>query len=294
LNAAGRLGQAQLGVELITTDSPERAASLAEYLHQLNQNRDSLERSVYQAAHKQAKEQFDPENDPALVLDGFGWHPGVIGIVAGRLAEKYNRPVIIIAWDKAGVKPGTGSCRSAAGLNLHHALIACSEMLISHGGHRQAAGLKLQRSQLEAFRAAFCEYASSEISDSQRVAEILIDAEAPFSQLTLRTMQEIQQLAPFGEGNPRPVLCATGVSLCEPPRKIGNGERHLSLKLEQYGVGMRAVAFGLGEAADEIAGVQGDLDIAFKPVINEYRGRRSVEMHLVDWRPSRAAVAASR
>lgn len=294
LNAAGRLGQAQLGVELITTDSPERAESLAEYLHQLNQNRDSLERSVYQAAHKQAKEQFDPENDAALVLDGFGWHPGVIGIVAGRLAEKYHRPVIIITWDNAGVKPGTGSCRSAAGLNLHHALTACKEMLISHGGHRQAAGLKLQRSQLEAFRAAFCEYASSEISDSQRIAEILIDAEAPFSQLTLRTMQEIEQMAPFGEGNPRPVLCATGVSLCEPPRRIGNGERHLSLKLEQYGVGMRAVAFGWGEAADEIAGVQGDLDIAFKPVINEYRGRRSVEMHLVDWRPSRTAVAASR
>ena len=179
-------------------------------------------------------------------------------------------------------------------MNLHQALIACSETLISHGGHRQAAGLKLDRNQLETFRAAFCEYAASEISDSDRVAEIAIDAEAPFTQLTLRTMQEIEQLAPFGEGNPRPVLCATGVSLSEPPRKIGNGERHLSLKLNQYGVGMRAVAFGWGEAADESAGVQGDLDIAFKPVINDFGGRRSVEMHLVDWRPSRTKVATSR
>jgi single-stranded-DNA-specific exonuclease len=294
LNASGRLGQAQLGVELITTDSAERAASLAEYLHQLNQSRDSLERSVYQAAHKQAREQFDPEKDPALVLDGVGWHEGVIGIVAGRLAEKYHRPVIVIAWDKAGVKPGTGSCRSAGGLNLHAALSACCETLLSHGGHRQAAGLKLQRSGLEIFRAAFCEYAASEISERDRVAEIMIDAEAPFSQLTLRTMKEIEQLAPFGEGNPRPVLCASGVQLSEPPRRIGNGDRHLSLKLNQYGVGMRAVAFGQGEAADEIAGIEGDLDIAFRPVINDFRGRRSVEMHLVDWRPARAAVVARR
>ncbi|MCL4203143.1 MAG: single-stranded-DNA-specific exonuclease RecJ [Pirellulaceae bacterium] len=294
LNAAGRLGQAQLGVELITTDSPERASSLAEYIHQLNQSRDSLERGVLQAASKQAKEQFDPENDPALVLDGVGWHPGVIGIVAGRLAEKYNRPVIVISWDNAGVKPGIGSCRSAAGLNLHRALSACGGTLISYGGHQQAAGLKLDRSRLEAFRAEFCEYAASEISARDRVAEISIDAEAPFSQLTLRTMQEIEQLAPFGEGNPRPVLCATGVSLSEPPRRIGNGERHLSLKLKQYGVSLRAVAFGLGEAADEISQVDGDLDIAFRPVINDYRGRRSVEMHLVDWRPSHVPLAGSR
>lgn len=293
LNAAGRLGQAPLGVELMTTDCPDRASRLAEYLHQLNQSRDSLERSVYQTAHKQATEQFDPENDPALVLDGQGWHPGVIGIVAGRLADKFNRPVVVIAWDQAGVKPGVGSCRSAAGLNLHQALAACSETLLGHGGHRQAAGLKLQRQRLEAFRAAFCEYAASEIKAGDRVAEISIDAEAPFSQLTLRTMQEIERLAPFGEGNPRPVLCATGVRLSEPPRKIGNGQRHLSLKLNQYGVNMRAVAFGWGEAADEIAAVDGDLDVAFKPVINEFRGRRNVEMHLVDWRPARTATAAS-
>ncbi len=288
LNAAGRLGQAQLGVELITTDSAERAASLAEYIDQLNNSRDSLERGVYQAAYKQAKEQFDPENEPALVLDGVGWHPGVIGIVAGRLAEKFNRPVLVIAWDSAGVKPGIGSGRSAAGLNLHQALAACSDVLLSHGGHSQAAGLKLDRSNLEAFRADFCEYAASAISQRDRTAEISIDAEAPFSQLTMRTMQEIEQLAPFGEGNPRPVMCATEVCLSEPPRKIGNGERHLSLKLKQHGVSMRALAFGQGDAAEEISQVDGPLDIAFKPVINEFRGRRSVEMRLVDWRPSRA------
>ncbi len=111
LNAAGRLGQAQLAVELLTTTSPERALLLAEYINELNGSRQSLERSIYLAAHKQALEQFDPERDAALVLADRGWHPGVIGIVAGRLVEKFHRPVVLIALDDAGVKPGVGSAQ---------------------------------------------------------------------------------------------------------------------------------------------------------------------------------------
>jgi single-stranded-DNA-specific exonuclease len=294
LNAAGRLGQAQLGVELLTTDSTDRAVSLAEYIDQLNNSRDTLERSVYQAACKQIKERFDPETDPALVVDGVGWHPGVLGIVAGRLTDRFNLPVVVIAWDNAGVKPGVGSCRTARGLDLHQALLTCNDHLMSCGGHSQAAGLKLERANIEAFRADFCEHTAEMTSQCDRIAEICIDAEAALSQLTLRTMQEIEQLAPFGQGNPRPILCASDVSLCGPPRRIGNGERHLSLKLKQHGASMRAVAFGQGEAAEEIAQVEGGLDVAFKPVINDFRGRRSVEMHLVDWRPTHAPLAASR
>ena len=106
------MGQAQLAVELLTTDSRERAQQLAEYIHELNGSRESLERSIQLAAAKQIKEQFDPDGDAALVLAGRGWHAGVIGIVAGRLAEKYHRPVVLIALDELGVKPGIGSARS--------------------------------------------------------------------------------------------------------------------------------------------------------------------------------------
>jgi len=284
LNAAGRLGQAQLGVELVTTQSSDRAQALAEYIHELNGTRDSLERRVYLAANKQAKKQFDPEADPALVLAGVDWHPGVIGIVAGRLAEKYHRPVVVISWDQAATKPGVGSARTAAGLNLYEALTASSEHLLSHGGHAQAAGLKIQESKLDAFRADFCEHVAGVVTDEDRIPEVRVDAEAPLSQLTLNTVQEIEQLAPFGYGNPRPVLCASGVGLAEPPRRMGSSERHLSVKVQQHGVTLRAVAFGQGEAADELAKIDGPLDIAFRPVINEFRGRRNVEMHLVDWR----------
>jgi single-stranded-DNA-specific exonuclease len=294
LNAAGRLGQALLGVELITTESASRADSLADYIHELNGSRETLERSVLLAANKQIKEQFDPEADSALVLAGVAWHRGVIGIVAGRLAEKYHRPVVIISWDQVGARPGTGSARTAGRLDLHRALAACGRHLISHGGHEAAAGLKIEESKLEAFRADFCEYVASEVSQEDRIAEVHIDAEATLGQLTLKTVEQMEKLAPFGNSNPRPVLCASGVTLADAPRRMGSGERHLSVRVRQHGVTVRGVAFGQGEAADDLARLQSPLDLAFRPVINDFNGRRSVEMHLVDWRSSNIPALSGR
>lgn len=286
LNAAGRFGQAQLAIELLTTDSRERAQQLAEYIHELNGSRESLERSIQLAASKQIKEQFDPEGDSALVLAGRGWHAGVIGLVAGRLADKYHRPVVMISLDQLGIKPGTGSGRSPNGLNLHTALASCSEHLLGYGGHAAAAGLRIEESRVDAFRAAFCEYAASEATGAIKVGEIRIDAEGPFCQLTTETVRQIQSLAPFGSGNPRPVLCATGVRLSEPPKKMGATEKHLQLKLVQQQTRIRGVGFGQAEWADELAAASTPLDIAYRPVINDYRGRQTVEVQLVDWRVS--------
>ncbi len=284
LNAAGRLGQAQLAIELLITDRADRAEELARYIDGLNESRQKLERSIYLAANKQVQEQFHPQEDAALVLADRLWHPGVIGIVAGRLAEKYHRPVVLIAQDQLGVKPGTGSARSVPGFHLHAALGRCGEYLISHGGHAAAAGLTIDDRQVELFRNAFCEVAEQEITEELRVAELSIDAEAPLSAFTLKVVDQIERLGPFGQSNLRPLLCASGVSLAEPPRTIGSGGNHLALKLTQHNVTLRAVAFGGGEWADELAGVRGPLDVAFRPVINTFRGRRNVELHLADWR----------
>ena len=284
LNAAGRLGQPQLGVELLTTDRPDRALELAQYIDNLNSTRQTLERSIQLAATKQAKEQFDPAEDAALVLADRGWHGGVIGTVAGRLAEKFHRPVVLVSWDPMGIKPGMGSARSIPGFDLHAALTACDEYLLAHGGHTAAAGLKIDERQIDDFRAAFREHASAEITDEQRVAELRIDAEAPLSAFTLQTVGQIERLSPFGQSNPRPMLCTHDVTLTEPPRTIGNGGRHLSLKLSQHGVTMRAVAFGGGDWAEELTNLDAPIDIAFRPMINTFRGRRSVELQLVDWR----------
>ena len=288
LNAAGRLGQARLAIELLTTGNESRAADLAEYLHQLNDSRQSLERSIYLSANKQAAEHFDPHADAALVLADRGWHPGVIGIVAGRLAEKHHRPVVMVSLDEAGLRPGIGSARSVPGFNLHAALAACGEHLISHGGHAAAAGLRIEESRLDGFRAEFCEHAAAEIAVEDRLAELWIDAEAPLGALTLGAVDQIERLAPFGHGNARPLVCATGVTLAGPPKRIGGGGRHLSLKLSQHGVSLRAVAFGGGDWHDELAGASGPLAVAFRPIINDYRGRRSVELQLTDWRLAEA------
>jgi single-stranded-DNA-specific exonuclease len=290
LNAAGRLGQPQLGVELLITSHSDRARELAEYINGLNTTRQTLERSIQLAAAKQAKEKFDPAEDSALVLADYDWHPGVIGIVAGRLAERFHRPVVIISWDKTGMRPGVGSARSIPGFDLHAALADCGEFLASHGGHAAAAGLKIDEKQLEGFRGAFCDVAASRISQEQRVAELFIDVEAPLNAFTLQTVRQIDRLAPFGQGNSRPLLCATGATLAGEPKPLGTSGHHLSMMLAQHGVTFRAVAFGGGEWAEELAAVSGPLDVAFRPVINTFRGRQSVELQLVDWRPSQLAA----
>lgn len=283
LNAAGRLGQAEIAIELLTTESSERAKTIAKYLDELNVQRQSLERSIMRAANKQIKDNEGYENAPALVLADHDWHAGVIGIVAGRLADKYHRPVVVIAADPLGVKPGIGSARSVPGFNLHQALAACSDFLESHGGHAAAAGCRVKQANVDAFREAFCEVAVEQLSEAHRTAELRIDGEASLQMLTRQTVEQIESLAPFGHGNSRPVLCTSEVRLSGAPKRMGSTGRHLSMMFDQHGVKMRAVAFGGGDWEEELAKIEGPLSIAFRPVINNWQGRVSVEIHLDDW-----------
>ena len=287
LNAAGRLGQAALGVELLATDDPKRALELATYLDQLNENRKTIERSINIAATKQIKESYDVDNDPAFVLAGHGWHAGVIGIVSGRLAEKYARPVILIALDQLAIKPGIGSARSGGSANLHKTLQHCTEHLEKHGGHAAAAGLTIQEKNIDAFRSDFCDQVAEMLKNECQMAELFIDAEAPFIQLTTQNVEQIQQLAPFGKDNPRPVFVASEVEIVpKSAKRMGGGQRHLTVTLTQFNKTMRCVAFGQGDWAEELDQVSGPIDVAFKPVINEFRGQRNVELHIEDWRLS--------
>ncbi len=272
LNAAGRLGQAQLAVELMTTTDPERAEALAVYIDKLNSDRDTLERSVQLAASKQAKERFDLEKDPALVLAAPGWHLGVIGIVAGRIAEKTHRPTVILALDPVGKKPATGSARSAMGVDLHRALEVCKELLVTYGGHAAAAGLKVEESKIDLFRQVFCEAVAEQLGAAPAQPEILIDAQTYLHQLDLATIQQIERLAPFGSQNHRPILAATGVMLAEPPKTMGQGDRHFTGRFVQQGTTIRGVAFGQAEWVTPLTEHRGPIDIAFRPIINEYNG----------------------
>ena len=286
LNAAGRLGQAELGVELLTCDNAERAEQLANYINELNKNRDSLDRKILKLANEVIKKDHDPENEPAIVLAQPDWHLGVIGIAAGRIAEQYHRPTVLISLDPMGQRAGVGSCRTSCGVNLYEALSGSSQHLIKFGGHSAAAGLSIDADKVDLFREDFCEQVVSQIGVEDLIPELDIDAEALVGHLTFSMMHELEKLAPFGQKNPRPLLCATDVSLAEPPRKMGADERHLSLRLEQHGSSIRAVAFGKADWAKELEKPDARFDFAFRPEINEYRGHRSVQLHLVDFRPS--------
>lgn len=275
----------QLGVELLVTEDAERATSLADYLEELNGSRNKLERSIHLAAVKQLKEVHLEREDPAFVLASPHWHPGVIGIVAGKLAEKHHKPVVLIALDKLGSKPGTGSARSPNGVNLHAALQQCDQWLLSSGGHSAAAGMKIEESQLSAFRAAFLEAVAEQAAELEAEASILFDAEATLSELDMACVSEIEQLSPFGMGNARPMFCALDVSIAEPPKVIGASGKTLSMQLSQFGKRIRAVAFGQAEEwLPKLEKVDSTIDIAFRPVINEFRGFRKVEIQLTDWR----------
>jgi single-stranded-DNA-specific exonuclease len=293
LNAAGRLGQAACGVELLTTTDEARAASLATYLHELNARRETEERSILLAATKQARERFDPEHDAALVLADQGWHPGVIGIVAGRLAEKFHRPVVMIAQDALQGRPATGSVRSVPGFDVHAALVACRDHLVTCGGHAAAAGLRVEDAHIDAFREQFVAEVAARLPESLRQAQLAIDGEATLAGLTLDTVTQMEKLAPFGQANRRPLLCATGVCLAEPPRAIGGGSRHLAMNLVQHGAKVRGVAFGGAEWLDHLPPPGQPFHVAFKPKINEFRGRRTAEMEIVDWRPAGVDVTVN-
>ncbi len=291
LNASGRLGQAQLGVELLTTPPGDRAKALAQYIHELNNSRDTLQRSVYLAAQKQAKAEFDIEGDAALVLAGVGWHQGVIGVVAGRLAEKYAKPVLVISLETSGKVGAVGSGRvGGTNINLYQALAECSERLMRFGGHQAAAGLTIDERELAAFRGDFCEAVAKQWADNEVVPEIVIDAEAPLGQLNLETIKQMEMLAPFGAGNPRPILTCRDVRLDSPASLMGKTKAHLTVNLRQGTKIIRAVAFGAADWCDELNQTDGPIEIAYRPVINEFRGFQKVEIHIVDWRPAKKAA----
>jgi len=285
LNAAGRMGHAGRGVELLTTPDRARAVALADYLHELNAQREAAERSITLAATRQATERFDPEADAALVLADRGWQAGVIGIVAGRLAERWHRPVVMIAQDPLGGRPATGSVRSVPGFDVHAALHACRAHLLTCGGHAAAAGLRIDDGAIDGFREAFTAEVERRMPAALRRAEITLDGETTVAGLTLSAVEQIERLAPFGQGNRRPVLCASQVTLAEPPRTIGAGDRHLALRLVQHGARIRGVAFGGAEWLAHLPPPGQPFHVAFKPKINEFRGQRTAEMEIIDWRP---------
>lgn len=284
INAAGRLGQARLAVELLTTDDSARALTLADYLNQLNKDRQTVERRILKQAKEMVAERPEWQNAAALVLADKDWHPGVIGIVASRVAEHFQKPTVLISLHRQD-DIGQGSGRTFANFNLHEGLQACREHLVTFGGHKAAAGLKVKAENIDAFRTAFATFVAANHQVAERDLEVAIDAEVRLADLTYDAVTRIEQLGPFGAEHRRPVFSASRVDVVGQPSKMGEGERHLSLRVKHYGKVIRAIAFGQGEWADEIKAAGGQISICFAPTINRFRGQECVEMQLIDWKP---------
>jgi len=215
----------------------------------------------------------------ALVVGSASWHPGVIGIVASRIVEAYHRPAIVVAL--AG-EVGQGSGRSIAGFDLYEALRACSDGLTSFGGHKAAAGLKLPAGALAAFAERFNDHCLGALTAELLCKELVIDAEVQLGQLTIKAVEAIDALEPFGIGNPRPILVANGVRLVGEPRVVGERKNHVQLRLAQGDVTLKGVAWNMADRMRKLAA--GTLcSLAFHPSINEWNGRREVQLEVKDF-----------
>ena len=270
LNASGRLGQVETAIDLLLTESPRKASGFAADLCQLNRDRQTLEMDIWH----QALEMLAGERpEVPIVLAREGWHQGVIGIVASRLTEAFGVPSIMICLDG---DRGKGSCRSCGGFNLYDALEACSAYLEGFGGHTFAAGLTIRRENIDAFRSALATYYREHPAESVSTLEIELCVDAP-ELLRTQCVEDLVRLEPCGAGNPRPTLCLLGAVLTE-MTPIGGG-RHLRLQLDKFGQSYGAVYFNTSAAALGLR--EGDfVDAAFYPQINEFHGRRSLQLLL--------------
>ena len=275
INAAGRIADASIGVELFVTDDRENADEIAARLCELNTMRQAEENRIALEAMEMAEKTHDFANDPVLVLASESWHHGVIGIVSSRLTEKYNMPSILISVED-GV--GKGSGRSIKGLNISDALASCSDLLIRYGGHELAAGLTVSCENIEAFRKKINDYARSEMEADAEVT-LEIDCEVKSGDVTLKLAEELSRIEPCGVGNPQPVLLMRNAEV-QTADAIGDG-KHTKLTVD----GKTALLFGVSlEEADIFEG--DTADVVFKLDINEFRGVRSEQLLLCDARLS--------
>lgn len=276
LNAAGRVGDAMDGLRLLLADDEREAVPLAAKLEQQNAERQALDQRMLDDALAQVGEGGALAS--GLVIAGDGWHPGVVGIVASRVVERFGRPAFLIAFDG---DVGRGSGRSISAFDLHSALVACGDLLEKFGGHRMAAGLTIHRSRLAEFRDRFAALAGERLAPEALGPEQRIDVELPLAEATAELEKLCRHLEPCGMGNPGPVFGVRGVRLV---RRARVGGAHLKGVLEGQGGALEAIGFGL---ADRLAGLgDGPVDAAFRLDENEYQGQRRVQARLLAVTPA--------
>ncbi|MDT9025380.1 single-stranded-DNA-specific exonuclease RecJ [Rossellomorea yichunensis] len=279
INAVGRLGDADPAVDLMLTEDAEEAKALAEEIDSLNKERQAIVSQMTEEAVEMVENDFPLKDNAVLVIGKEGWNPGVVGIVASRLVDRFYRPTIVLSFDS---EKGTakGSARSIAGFDLFKNLSTCHDILPHFGGHPMAAGMTLQLDDVAQFRNRLNELASTELTEDDFIPVTQLDASVTVDEISVESIEKLQLLAPFGMHNPKPKWIIDNVSI-EHYKKIGSAQNHLKLVLEDKGVQLDGVGFGLGELADHMtpfsnASVIGELSI------NEWNNRKKPQVFLQD------------
>jgi len=270
LNAAGRLADASVALELLLSNSEEQSRVIAEQLDATNAERQRIEEEVLIQALAMIEER-GMDSSPAMVVAGEGWHEGVVGIVASRIVERFNRPAVVLSIHNGTAK---GSARSIPQFDVHEGLSRCAGHLIAFGGHRQAAGVRLKTENIGTFERSLCETVQQMVDDF--TPTLTLDAAVDLREVTFRFITELQRLSPFGYGNPEPVLGARGLDVMD-ARIVGSN--HLKLKLRSGSSVMDAIGFDMGGLLGMVEDTT-QVDAAFCATINEWDGGRTLQMNL--------------
>ena len=278
LNAAGRLGQAESGVELLLAEEDDRCRMIAEELDAENEERQRIEKEILEEAIAVIEEK-NLADDHVIVVSGEGWHGGVIGIVASRIVERYYRPTIVITTED-GV--GKGSCRSISGFDILDALKAGQDILTKFGGHKQAAGLGIEANRIDEFRIRVNEYAKDHADDDIWRPQVKIDAVVAPTEVNEQFVRLLDVLEPFGMANPRPLFACESMPI-QSIAKIGKDQQTVKMRVQSLNSTLDCIGWRMPEMVDEYH-VADKVDIAFQPDINEWNGQRTVQLVMSDVR----------
>jgi single-stranded-DNA-specific exonuclease len=280
INAAGRMGSAQTSLDLLLTDDHGRAYVLAQALEDCNAQRQRLQRMIIQEAVAEVDQNVNFKEHKVIVVGKEGWHKGVIGIVAARVAERYGRPAVVIAVENGW---GTASARSIEGFHLHEALTYCAAMLENFGGHKQAAGLTIKEENIAAFTQLINRFAQGVMPVKDLIPQLVVDAEVPLSQMTMAFAHSLDCLEPFGEGNPAPAFAIRRLKVKGAPVVLGRDT--LKLWLTDGVITVSAIGFGMARYRDFLYAGQ-RVDVAFELSIDDWRHPPEVQFKLKDIRES--------
>ncbi|MBA7490277.1 Single-stranded-DNA-specific exonuclease RecJ [subsurface metagenome] len=278
INAAGRLGDSKLALELLLTDSEYKAKHLSRKLSEINKHRQEIGNDILIEAREFASIQVKEEENKVLVLASENWNQGVIGIIASRLVDEFNRPAIIIS-KKDGIAKGSG--RSIKGFHLYNVLESCQDILINFGGHELAAGITIESNKIPEFKSRINKISQDFIKEDDLSPELKIDAQISLSNINFGLVKDINVLEPFGIGNPQPVFCSYK-NIISDWRLVGEKREHLKIKIKEENRTLEGIGFKLSRIGNQIFSENKVVDLAFNIELNKWNGTENVQLNIKD------------